>query len=369
MRPFVVLAALLCLVAGSRAAHATAPAAGGHRGSKRVAEAARRPAERARSVKPAKAPVRSDSVGHPNEGHLEGGVRLDTKLPYIRVVPGREPSDVRWGLPSLVRMLERAAKSVAKKFPGSALDLGDLSRKGGGEVLRHHSHESGRDADIGFYAVDAKGKQVHAPTFIKFESGLVSSNAPGARFDLPRNWLLVQMLLTDPARTSHIFIAEPLRHELLAYAKKRGASRALLDHAAVVMMQPTTSLPHDDHMHVRVSCPRGSHSACIELAKNAPLGQVAKRDAHGAARLHGAHHPPTLRAGTPKRAPLVGNPEPHTTARAAPPPRAPTPASSKPTWAAALSGAALQAPDEEGAADAAEVKDLIDDVGLFKITE
>lgn len=364
MRPFVVLAALLCLLTGSRAALAAAPAASGHRATKRVAEAA---GKGARTAKPSKVPTRSDSVGRPNEGHLEGGVRLDTKLPYLRVVPGREPSDVRWGLPSLVHMLERAAKAVAKKFPGSALDVGDLSRKGGGDVLRHHSHESGRDADLGFYAVDAKGKQVHAPTFIKFENGFVSSNVPGAHFDLPRNWLLVQMLLTDPARTSHLFIAEPLRHALLAYAKKRGVSRALLDHAAVVMMQPTASLPHDDHMHVRVACPRGSHSACIELAKDAPLGRLAKRDAHAAARSHGAHHAPTLRAGTPQRQPSIGK---HPTARVAPPPRVPAPPpSSKPAWAVALSGAALQAPDDEGAADAAEVKDLIDDVGLFKITE
>lgn len=364
MRPFVVLAALLCLLTGSRAALAAAPAASGHRPAKRVAEAA---GKGARTAKTPKVPTRSDSVGRPNEGHLEGGVRLDTKLPYVRIVPGREPSDVRWGLPSLVRMLERAAKAVAKKFPGSALDVGDLSRKGGGDVLRHHSHESGRDADLGFYAVDAKGKQVHAPTFIKFESGLVSSNVPGAHFDLPRNWLFVQMLLTDSARTSHLFIAEPLRHALLGYAKKRGVSQALLDHAAVVMMQPTASLPHDDHMHVRVSCPRGARSACIELAKDAPLGRLAKRDAHATERSHGAHHAPTLRAGTPQRKPSIGK---HPTARVAPPPRAPAPPpSSKPAWAAALSGAALQAPDDEGAADAAEVKDLIDDVGLFKITE
>ena len=340
-------------------------------------------------------------MGHPNEGHLEGGVRLDTKLPYVRVVPAYDSGDVRWGLPALVHMLERAAKTVAKKFPGSVLDVGDLSRRGGGDVLRHHSHESGRDADVGFYAVDAKGKQVHASTFIKFESGLASSSVKGAHLDLARTWAFVQVLLTDPAaRTTHVFIAEPLRHELLAYAKAHGASRSLLDRAAVVMMQPTTSLPHDDHMHVRVSCPHGGRSNCIELAKNAPLGALARRGAHGDAR-GGRHGSPTLRSGPGGGGKVAAGSARHDAkdtkdaprtrsiahdkagaashaardvagaGRGASPGRSKAePAASKPArpaWADGLSGVVTQ--DDEGAADAAEVRDALDDLGLFKITE
>src|SRR4029079_15048120 len=103
-------------------------------------------------------------------------------------------ADVRWGLPALVGMIERAARGVARRYPGAVLDVGDLSRKKGGEVPRHNSHESGRDVDLGFYALDARGKQVHAPFFLRFNARLASTNMPGARFDLPRNWLLVQHL-------------------------------------------------------------------------------------------------------------------------------------------------------------------------------
>lgn len=266
----------------------------------------------AKVEKPAARPEKAESIGSPNEGHLEGGVHLDVTRPYFRVVPTYASGDVRWGLPTLMSLIDRAARAVHKRYPGSALDVGDISQKGGGDVIRHHSHESGRDADIGFYAVDARGKQLHHHGFIKFDGSLESPTLPGARFDLPRNWLLVEQMLTDPtARVSHIFIAEPLRQKLLGYARARGVSRALLNRAQVVLMQPTASLPHDDHFHVRISCPATMHGSCVELAKNLPHGKtrIARHGrgplhtpgksgvAHGSAAGHtkggvGAKHPP-----------------------------------------------------------------------------
>ncbi len=223
----------------------------------------------------------AESVGSPNDGKLLGGQHIDAGHAYLRVQPPYGPGDHHWGLPIMVNMIDRAARLVAKKYPGSRLDVGDLSQKGGGDMMRHHSHESGRDADLGFYAVDAKGKQIHAHG-IKFDATLRSVTHPGARFDVARNWLFIQELLTDPrARVSHIFVAEFLRHELIAYARPR-VSRALLDRAQIVIMQPTHALPHDDHFHVRISCPRDAHSSsCVELARAAPHGpaRVAKKGA------------------------------------------------------------------------------------------
>ncbi|WP_437730972.1 penicillin-insensitive murein endopeptidase [Sorangium sp. So ce1335] len=250
----------------------------------------------ARTAEPAKtkaAPRKpAASVGHPNEGRLEGGVRLDTSRKDIRVVPAYAHADVQWGLPSLVGMIERAARGVARRYPGAVLEVGDLSRRHGGEVHRHGSHESGRDVDLGFYALDARGKQVHAPFFLRFNARLASTNVPGARFDVPRNWLLVQHLLTDPrARVSHIFISDPLRHALISHAKRIGVSRALIVRAQLAMMQPTGAEPHDDHMHVRISCPGAMRGTCIELAKNAPSQRTRTAKATKALRTPAARTP------------------------------------------------------------------------------
>ncbi|MGK3960445.1 penicillin-insensitive murein endopeptidase [Sorangium sp. So ce118] len=270
----------------------------GHR--PRAGDAGPRSTEPSRTKAAPRTPA--SSVGHPNEGRLEGGVRLDTSRKDIRVVPAYAHADVRWGLPALVGMIERAARGVARRFPGAVLDVGDLSRQQGGEVHRHNSHESGRDVDLGFYALDARGKQVHAPFFVRFNARLAATNMPGARFDLPRNWLLVQHLLTDPrARVSHIFISDALRSALLAHAKRIGVSRALLVRAQLAMMQPTGSEPHDDHMHVRISCPGAMRGSCIELAKNAPSFRTRARMAKMAKALRTPAARPRKTTAAPAR--------------------------------------------------------------------
>jgi penicillin-insensitive murein DD-endopeptidase len=314
-KPVCLALAALALVVLSRSARADEPdrhaqAAHRHRRAKVEDPIARAPrggasplAEPARPGK-ARPAEKAESIGAPNDGHLKGGVHLDTSKPYFRVVPAYESGDVRWALPVMINMIDRAARAVHKRFPGAALDVGDISQRGGGNLLRHHSHESGRDADLGFYVLDAHGKQIHAHGFIKFDTSMASPTVPGARYDLARNWALIQELLTDPvARVSHVFIAEWIRKDLLAYARPR-VSRALLDRASLVMMQPHNSLPHDDHFHVRISCPHEAHSSCIELAKNAPRGKP--RVAHKGQPGHGlktpAPHPAASHAQKPPAA-------------------------------------------------------------------
>lgn len=333
-------------------------------------------------------PAKPESVGHPNEGRLEGGVRLDTSRPYLRVVPSHERRDARWGLPALVGMIDRAARAVAKRYPDASLNVGDLSLRSGGELLRHNSHESGRDADLGFYVVDAAGKSVHARTFVQFDETLKSSAAGGARFDLARNWLLVQHMVTDPvAQVSHIFVAEPLRKRLLAHARSIGVSQRILDRAAIAMMQPSNALPHDDHFHVRISCPRSMRGTCIELAKETRRGsRVAHRRRGGAARgvlkTPGSARASAASAATAASrakgaAPAAQGPRSklkETTLRgakgnAAPAAAAPPDAPRAMDPLERASRLSLVPDHDEADADAAEVKDAIDDSGAPKITD
>ena len=216
--------------------------------------------------------VAASSVGSPNEGKLVGGVKLGTADGTVRVVPAYQRGDTRWGLPALVKMLERSAKKVAKKHPGAVLGVGDISRKNGGDIFLHRSHESGRDADIAFYVTDVRGRNFLPDTFVRFEGSVESASHQGVRFDVAKNWALVQAWLEDPtARVSHIFVADPLRRMLLAHAKPR-VSPALYNRAALAMMQPSNALPHDNHFHVRISCPAAMKKSCVEF----PAGALAK---------------------------------------------------------------------------------------------
>ncbi|MDP9037490.1 MAG: penicillin-insensitive murein endopeptidase [Myxococcota bacterium] len=203
------------------------------------------------------------SVGSPTEGQLIGGMRL-AETSYLRVVPVYAGADVRWGLEPLVAMLDRAARSVRRQFPTAVTSVGHLSREGGGELDRHRSHESGRDADLAFFVRSSSGHQLFASSFVPFRGDGTASSWPGAYFDDGENWALVASLLSDPeARVTHLFVASPLRARLLAYAERLGVPANIRIRAAEVMQQPHGALPHDDHFHVRIACPPNMLS-CVE---------------------------------------------------------------------------------------------------------
>lgn len=203
------------------------------------------------------------SIGSPTDGHLVGGMRVGD-APYLRIVPTYAGGDVRWGLEPLVTMIDRAARQVRRQFPDAVTSVGHLSRAGGGDLERHHSHESGRDADIAFFVRSGSGHQLLASRFVAFEADGKAPSWPGAYFDDAKNWTLVSAMVTDPeAHVTHIFVAAPLRARLLAYAERMGAPASVRMRAAELLQQPHGALPHDDHFHVRIGCP--SHmSGCVE---------------------------------------------------------------------------------------------------------
>lgn len=203
------------------------------------------------------------SLGSPTEGHLLGGMHLD-ETSYVRVMPADADGDVRWGLEPLVTMIDRAARAVRKQFPGAVTSVGHLSREGGGEVNRHRSHESGRDADLGFFIRSGAGRQLLPTHFVPFRADGAAVGWPGAYFDDAKNWSMVAAIVSDPeAHVTHIFVASPLRARLLAYAERTGAAPAIRVRAAEVMQQPRGTLPHDDHFHVRIGCPV-QMTGCVE---------------------------------------------------------------------------------------------------------
>lgn len=327
-------------------------------------------------VKRERSGKKAESIGFPNEGRLEGGIKLDTSVAYVRVVPAYAKSEARYGLPELVHGIEKAAKAVQKKFPDAVLNVGDISRKNGGEIDRHNSHESGRDADIGFYVTDAKGKAVHAKTFVRFDEALSATNYPGAKLDVARTWLFLEKLLADPqAHVTHVFVADHIRDRLIKHARSKGVAGALLTKAQTVLMQPSKGLPHDDHMHVRISCPKAKSDPgeqCHEYSKGALVdGGRAQIGADG--KVHavkapkkGARVVPVIR--TPRK-------EHH----AAKPAALPAPAKRRgvvvakeaPAKEAKLAPFVKQLLDggsDEAAADGAEVRDAVDEEGLVRIT-
>jgi penicillin-insensitive murein endopeptidase len=201
------------------------------------------------------------SVGSPVEGFQLRAKRL-RPTPTLVLKNGERTT---YGHPSLVLMLQRSAKQMAREAAGAVLLVGDLSSEQGGPLSGHRSHQSGRDADVGFFVMDAKGRPKRVDHFVPFGADGKARDGSGLVFDDYRNWLLIQMWLKDSrAGIKYVFVAKPLRERLLDFASSRPAFRKYAAAAAELLIQPSNSAAHDDHFHVRITCPKGQERLCVE---------------------------------------------------------------------------------------------------------
>ncbi|MBK7402288.1 MAG: penicillin-insensitive murein endopeptidase [Myxococcales bacterium] len=208
------------------------------------------------SIPSAVAPQIRGSVGLPHSGFLTDSKELPRKG---KGYEWRRTQDHHYGLPRLVGMLEEASASVVVARPNSQpVIMGELSAKGGGALMpTHRSHRTGRDVDVLFYVTSLEGAPIPNPDFVKIGPDGVGVSAAGrfVRFDTARQWIFVKSLVeTKQAHVQWIFISRVLEALLVEHAIALGEPSALVQKAQTVMQQPGDSLPHDDHIHVRIAC-------------------------------------------------------------------------------------------------------------------
>jgi penicillin-insensitive murein endopeptidase len=193
----------------------------------------------------------------PNRGVLTEAEELPVRGEgFVRYRP---QSTHYFGRPRLVHALEKAAADVARQAPGGApLFIGDLSAKTGGRIPGHDSHRSGRDVDLLLLVMTPSGIPVSSPGFVRVESdglGLVDGSKDYVRIDIDREWLLLRSLLTSSEiGVQFMFVCRELEALLIDHARALGEPESLIWRAETVMLQPSDSLPHDDHVHLRIAC-------------------------------------------------------------------------------------------------------------------
>jgi penicillin-insensitive murein endopeptidase len=217
----------------------------------------------------------SVSIGNFTRGALRRGSRLPVKGEGFVVPALWAARDSSWGTDEMVRLIRGAARRVAREYPGAVLSVGDLSLRGGGDSVLHRSHENGRDADLIFYAVDGQGKPAPpADSMPRYGLGDLRARDPGPQdhgvvygafserwFDVPRNWALVRALVTQSeTEIQYLFIHQRLKERLLQHAAEIGEDPSIIERADALLHQPGDSLPHDDHLHVRIFCAPGDRS-------------------------------------------------------------------------------------------------------------
>jgi penicillin-insensitive murein endopeptidase len=198
---------------------------------------------------------RSRSVGYAWQGSLTRAVKLKPSA-NLRYVTEYASTGHFYGTWQLVQLLERVAQRVALKLPGARMSVGELSAQNGGNLPGHASHESGRDADLGFYMLDAKKRSYDAFAFANFDDhGRGRSPNRGLSFDVARNWELVSRLVTDgDARVQYVFVAQGLKSLLLAEGRRQNAPKSVLERVSRALVPPRERHPHGNHFHVRIYC-------------------------------------------------------------------------------------------------------------------
>lgn len=225
----------------------------------------------------------SIAMGTSGTGALRNAVRLPAEGDGYTVPERWRLRGNNFGTAELVELIVRAARKVEREIPGSQLGVADLSPEMGGPTEWHRSHENGLDADLMFY-VRRAGRPIAPPNVMLLFSPDGSSKpsldpegiaAGPLTIDVAREWALVRALLTDPwVEVQYLFVYEPLRQRLLAHAVARGEDPAIIAQATEVLRQPVGAAAHDDHLHLRIYCPRSDRGLGCEDRE--PLRWVRK---------------------------------------------------------------------------------------------
>ncbi len=224
----------------------------------------------------------SVSVGRPSNGYLVDAKRLPDRGEGFTTQAVWRARGNRYGTDELLDLITGVGRRMATQVTDVKLVVADLSSQGGGAARAwHHSHQSGRDADLVYYMRGADGKPFEADAMRVFDANAKAKDGSGITVDIPRTWLLVKALVTAPeARVQWVFMFEPIAAKLVEHATKIGEPEALVARARKTLKQPGDSARHDDHLHVRVYCSdRDRTYGCVDIG---PMELYAERAAEEA---------------------------------------------------------------------------------------
>lgn len=186
----------------------------------------------------------SESLGSPNAGRLANAVPLPRHRGYVIRDHARA-----WGTNEVVHGIHSAFVRLSRKFPKSPkIELHDISRREGGFLDEHRSHQSGRDADLAYFRKRCRGNVCD-----------FSKTKPGT-LDAKRQWTLIEPWLRAGIVES-MFVDYSLQKPLYREARRKGATRKELElwfqyprgrGSALGVVRHYKS--HADHLHVRFAC-------------------------------------------------------------------------------------------------------------------
>jgi penicillin-insensitive murein endopeptidase len=206
----------------------------------------------------------SVSVGDTTHGYVVNAKPL-TESEAVGILPKQRERDLAYGTSELIGLVEYAGAELFART-NTRLWVGNIGRRGGGNIPWSVSHNAGRDVDVAIAYLDRAGHAVDPPDLIALDATGVSKTRE-YRFDAARSWLIVKSLLRyEGAQIQYVFLSVPLKERLLAQARRLREPASLIARADNVVKQPAGGQPHNDHMHVRIFCgARDVEGGCFDF--------------------------------------------------------------------------------------------------------
>lgn len=184
------------------------------------------------------------SIGKPNRGRIQNGVQLPESKHYTLRDPERS-----YGSSHAVTIIhDSIAAFRAETGYRGEIKIADLSKKGGGRLRPHGSHQAGRDADIR----------------LPRRRGVAKDNNSLSAIDWDLSWALVKAFV-DTGEIEYIFLETSRQKALRKAAQRAGASKAELARAIQYPNKRGTNKGivrhasgHRIHIHVRIKCAEGN---------------------------------------------------------------------------------------------------------------
>ena len=190
-------------------------------------------------------------VGGYARGCLAGAVQLPTDGPTWQAM--RLSRDRHWGTPELVTYIQQLGQSAAQDGWRGLL-VGDMGAVRGGPMKSGHaSHQIGLDVDLWFEPMPERTLSADE----RESKSAASVLKKGTRTIDPARFGEAQRMLLYRAATlpgvARIFVAPGIKRALCAVTWR--------DRSFLNRIRPWYG--HDDHFHVRLSCPAGS-AYCVD---------------------------------------------------------------------------------------------------------
>jgi murein endopeptidase len=179
------------------------------------------------------------SIGLPTKGKLEDAVQLPEHPLWVRGQP-----DHLWGSAQTIRQIHRAFAILrGEKGYAPAVLIGAISKRKGGRMPPHRSHQSGRDIDIR----------------LPLLPGIPKTKEPNAdEVDWYATWAMIEAFV-ETGQTEVVFLNEDHHERLYRTARAMGVPR---DRVLEVVRWPKWKGAgivqhadgHNAHLHVRIRC-------------------------------------------------------------------------------------------------------------------